>query len=137
MADGDNNTQSMEDLFGPVIYSYTRAQAIEDGVLVDLSELAPDVCRQHYKYHIACTAAVWAIIDQAVNNKRCMNDLKGVIHDMLWMSRVYKKNLSPSDILFQVKIVGAGRKSLFEFKMTCSGGDDGEPVLTILMPNED
>jgi type I site-specific restriction endonuclease len=29
-----------DNLFGDVIYSYTRAQAIEDGVLVDVSALA-------------------------------------------------------------------------------------------------
>jgi len=32
---------SMSDLFGPVIYSYTRKQAIEDGVLVDLMQDEP------------------------------------------------------------------------------------------------
>ena len=29
---------SMEELFGETIYSYSRAQAIEDGVLVDLND---------------------------------------------------------------------------------------------------
>ena len=28
----------MEELFGEVIYSYSRAQAIEDGVLVNLND---------------------------------------------------------------------------------------------------
>lgn len=44
-----------------LIYSYTRAQAIEDGVLVDLTAIALDVCREHYKYPIACTSAVWRL----------------------------------------------------------------------------
>jgi len=32
----------MEDTFGPVIFSYSRAQAIEDGVLVDVTETAKE-----------------------------------------------------------------------------------------------
>ena len=133
----ENNNQSMTEIFGEIIYSYSRAQAIADGVLVDLSAVAPEVCRQHYKYNVACTSEVWGIIDQAVKNKKHCNDYNGVIHDMLWMSRVYKRELTPSDILFQVKIKGAGRKSLFEFKMNCGPNDDASPCLTIMMPWED
>ena len=32
--------QTTDDIFGEVIYSYTRAQAIEDGVLADASKMA-------------------------------------------------------------------------------------------------
>ncbi len=36
----DNNRKGYEDdLFGPVIFSYTDKQAVEDGVLVDVSRL--------------------------------------------------------------------------------------------------
>jgi hypothetical protein len=83
-------TPTMEDLFGPVIYSYTREQAIEDGVLIDLSAIAPDVCSQHYKYPIACTETVWNIIEEAVNNPKWDCDTKGIIHDLLFMSIHYK-----------------------------------------------
>ena len=31
-----NTTDSTEDLFGPAIHTYTRAQAIADGALIDL-----------------------------------------------------------------------------------------------------
>ena len=34
------NEQTMNDVFGPVIFSYSRSQAIEDGVLVDVTETA-------------------------------------------------------------------------------------------------
>ena len=39
MKESDEQT-SLEDIFGPVIMSYTRAQALEDGVLVDAGALA-------------------------------------------------------------------------------------------------
>jgi len=56
---------------------------------------------------------------------------------MLWMSRVMKGSLNESTILFRVKIKGAGHKSLFDFKMVCGPGDTAEPVMTIMLPNED
>lgn len=129
---------TMEETFGEVIYSYSRAQAIEDGVLVDLmQDKMLDVCRQHYKYPIACTAAVWNIIERAVSNPRAHNDFAGVVHDMLWMSRMMKRRVDNSTVIFRVKIVGAGAKKLFDFKMVCGAGDDAEPVLTIMLPEED
>lgn len=128
-----NNTS---ELFGDVIYAYSRQQAIEDGVLVDLNALCPDECKL-YKFPVACTAAVWAIVDQAVKNKRQCNDLKGVVWDMIYMSTVMKRDIGPSTKLFQVIIKGAGRKSKFEFKMVCGPGDQSEPVITIMLPEED
>ena len=53
-----------ENRFGETIYSYSRAQAIEDGVLVDLSHV--DSIRQHWKHPFACTSAVWGIIEDAL-----------------------------------------------------------------------
>lgn len=120
-----------------IIYAYTRAQAIEDGVLVDLSAVAPDVCHQHFKYNVACTSAVWAIIDKAVKNKRHCNDLNGVVHDILWMSKGYARTLDERYRLFRVIIKGAGRNSTYTFKIACGPGDDAEPVLTIMLPEED
>lgn len=129
---------SITELFGEVIYSYTRAQAIEDGVLVDLmQDRMAQVCRQHYKYPVACTAAVFAIMEKAVANKKHCNDFAGVLHDMLWMSKVMKRKIDESTVIFRVKIVGAGKKSLYEFKLNCGPGDDGAPVMTLMMPDED
>ncbi len=128
-----------EAFWGEPVSVYTRAQAIEDGVLVDLGSIAPQVTRQHYKYPVACTAAVWGIIEQSVQNPRYANDYPGVIHDILWMSRMNVKQLSQdqSIALFQVIIHGAGRKRLYTFKIVAGPGDKGEPVLTVLLPDED
>ena len=42
---------------GVLIFSYTRAQAIADGVLVDVSKLAKEA---GFRFPVAVTAAVWA-----------------------------------------------------------------------------
>ena len=123
----------------PVISAYSRAQAIEDGVLVDLMhDKMAEVARQHYKHPIACTAAVFEIMRKAAENKRHGNDYAGVLHDMLWMSRVYGRGqLGQSTVLFRVKITGAGRKNLYDFKLMIGPGDDATPMITIMLPEED
>lgn len=127
----------MTKFFGPVIHSYSRAQAIEDGVLADLSRLAPVICREHFKYPVACTAAVWAIIELALRpNRAHANSLTGVLHDVFFMSKMRFRKVDEATRIFQVKIVGAGRKALFQFKVVCGPGDTAEPVLTFMLPEE-
>lgn len=121
-----------------IVSSYTRAQAIEDGVLVDLmqNELE-EVCRQHFKYPIACTIAVFEIMQKAVENPRYCNDYAGVLHDMLWMSRTMGRWVDVQSRIFRVIIQGAGRQRYYDFKIVCHPGDQCEPVLTIMLPDED
>ena len=45
-----------DDLFGKPIYVYTRAQAIEDGELIDVSKTAKQT---GFKLPVAVTRAVW------------------------------------------------------------------------------
>lgn len=139
----EDQTQAMGEVFGEVISSYSRAQAIEDGMLVDLSgaeairEDVAEVCRQHYKWPVACTAAVFDVMCAAVLNTRWCNDYPGIVHDMLWMSKANKRQLSESAVLFRMIIQGAGRQKYHTFKLVVGPGDQGEPVITIMMPGED
>lgn len=127
----------MNNLFdnAEIISAYTREQAIEDGVLVDVSDM--EIAKEHFKYPVAFTNAVWAIIEKAVNNKRWCNDLNGVLHDVFWMSKTYYRKLDSTTRIFRVIITGAGRKRNYDFKFVCSPGDTPEPVLTIMLPDED
>ena len=54
-----NDETLSREIFGELIYAYSRAQALEDGVLVNISERAR---RAGIRYPTACTAAVWALI---------------------------------------------------------------------------
>ncbi len=121
------------------IFTYTRAEAIADGVLVDgtIGDLA-DVTRTHYKYPVAMTAAVFALMEKAVNHPKWCNDYKGVWHDILWMSKMnITRRFDESSHLFKVIITGLGRKRIHELKVMCGPGDNAEPVLTIMLPEED
>jgi hypothetical protein len=124
-----------------LISIYSRAQAIDDGVLIDLmqDDMTAKLCKEHYKFPIACTAALWELIQTAISNPKHGNDLLGVLHDILWMSRRNKKAVSNDGCtwLFQVIITGTGQKRLHTLKLLLGQGDDEDPVLTLMMSGED
>lgn len=136
--DALNGVVSMRELFGDPIHTYTRADALNDGTLIDLNIAAPSVCAQHLRMHLACTAAVWNLFERAVLNERYGNDLNGILHDVLTMWRLafYRQDDSQS-ALFNVIITGAGPRQRHTLKMKVDAGDNGEPVLTLMMPDED
>ena len=119
-----------QDLFGEVVFSYSRAQAIEDGVLVDLSHV--ESIQACWKYSFACTSTVWAIIEAAL--KREGQDLNGICHDISWMAFVaIRVTNDPQQVLFKVIIAGKRHR----LKLHFGPGDTPEPVLTLMLPNED
>ncbi len=130
---------TLQDVFGEVISTYTRAQAIEDGVLVDanIGDLA-EVTRQNFKYPVAMTSAVFGLMEKAVDHPDWCNDFKGVWHDILHMSKVaIVQRIDATQHLFRVIITGTGRKRYHMLKIVCHPGDNAEPVLTVMMPDED
>ena len=109
-----------------LISSYTRKQAIEDGVLIDLSE--NDVIRQHWKDPFACTCGVWATIEKACESG--IHDLDGILHDISFMAKYGKIDGSISE--FKV-IIGRETCRLW---LHCGPGDDTGLVLTLMYPSE-
>ncbi|MFT3784179.1 MAG: hypothetical protein QM790_19395 [Nibricoccus sp.] len=119
-----------ENVFGDMLYSYSRKQAIEDGVLVDLSHV--DSIKQHYKYPFACTATVWSIIESALEQPG--QDISGICHDICTMSKLALKGSDDTEqVLFEVIIAGRTHA----LKLHCGPGDTPAPVLTLMLPNED
>ena len=127
------DTNELTNIFGDVIYSYTREDAINDGVLVDLTRLYPSDTRL-FKHPVACTPAVWERINLA-----CIEtgeDVGVYIWDMCFMAVKFPVRLiDDSTILFRLGIPIGSRE--IELKIVCHPGDDGEPVLTIMFPHED
>lgn len=129
---------SLVEIFGAPISTYSRAQAIDDGFLVDLmQDEMTSVCKQHYKFPIACTIAVFEVMQRAVENPRYCNSYAGILHDMLWMSRCMGRKVDESTVMFRVIIQGAGRSKYHDFKLAVGPNDDGSPCITIMLPNED
>jgi hypothetical protein len=117
--------------FGEVIYSYTRAQAIEDGVLVDLTQF--QTIRAHWKHNLACTDTVWCAIEYAVQQHG--KDTEGILHDISVMAKLAIRRAAPGQTTIHFPVViGHARKNL---KLHIGPGDDAEPVLTLMLEHED
>lgn len=125
-----------------VISQYTMKQGIEDGVLADLTNLVPDVCRKIYPgITVVCTSAVWSDNQKAVASVKHHNDLKGVIHDILWMSKLLLESAvkrGDTEYLFRCIVTGIARRTMHTFMCVLGVCDDGEtPAITIMWPEED
>lgn len=115
-----------------VIHTYSRAEAIRDGVLVDLTALFPDDTSR-LKYPVACTAAVWNLIERVC--ERTGEDPGGYVWNLCFMAIHAGKTVHPTTRIFKCSIPCPGRQHAF--KIVCGPGDDLEPVFTIMFPNED
>lgn len=126
-----------DSLFGDnVVFRYTRAQAIADGVLCDLTQGEfENVTRSHFKVHVACTALVFAQLEEVVESGN--GDWKGILHDIY---SVAKSSFA------QIQRVGNGEERHFTcvfggknypLKIHAGSGDDGELVLTLMASQED
>jgi hypothetical protein len=75
-----------DDFWGPVISRYTREQAIEDGVLVDVTEWASadKGFIGGFTCPVAVTSAVWGLIDR--KPMPALQDVRGRAHDVLFMA---------------------------------------------------
>ena len=138
-----SNTKMTESFFGEVISAYTRAQAIEDGVLVEAGSLIKE---NVFKWPVALTSAAWADCvawSDDDSEKQVHQDRSGRLWDVLTMAAYEIRNSSGSgeQMLFQLYRVPRDGKAteaeIATLKLIVGPGDQGEPVITILLPNED
>jgi Family of unknown function (DUF6573) len=123
-----------------VIYAYTRAQAISDGVLVELEEAA----QAGFKIPVAITQAAWqeciAWSEGDEERKPCGQSPSGRAWDVLTMLRYAARKGGP-EVRFSVLRVPRDGKSMrpqpVKLKAICGPGDSAEPVITIMLPDED
>ena len=117
-----------DEVFGPVIYAYSRQQAINDGVLVDVTDIAKE---EGFKVPVVLTQAVHSSISHISHHE----DLRGRMHDLFQMMHFASKRASaPIDtIWFKVKWGG----KVHALWAKCHGGDAGEPVITVMEQGED
>jgi hypothetical protein len=119
-----------------VIYTYTRAQAIADGVLIDVTETAREA---GVRFPAAVTAGLWHkyIVPDEASRLHCQST-EGRLWDTLWLFRWAAKNFSGDTLFFEVSYVMIGRQmTRAKLKAVCGPGDTPEPVITIMLPDED
>jgi hypothetical protein len=117
-----------------LIDSYSRAQAIADGTLVDVTQMAKQA---GIKYPVAITQAVDASINGAVAKNR--SDYQGILSDVLTCFRFSAVKNQNDTLNFNVLIWDnetQGNK-LNMFKAVVGPADTPAPVITISFPSED
>jgi hypothetical protein len=121
-----------------LIHRYSRADALRDGVLIDVSATAREAA---FKYAVALTAAAWAQCVAVPPGVLCQDEA-GRLWDVLTMLRFAIRGSSPGaqEVRFGVHVRNDNRDStppLVRLKALCGPGDDGELVITVMMPDED
>lgn len=138
MQDEKNDTSSLNDIFGEPIHTYTRAQALEDGILVDVSELAREA---GFRLPVAMTRTVWENCVAWSGNQRAQQDQTGRQYDILWMASLAARRGQGRRVTFQVyRVPNDGRSKraqLVLLDMHIGPGDTADPVITITIPGED
>ena len=122
----------MHEIFGEMICCYSRAEALADGVLVDISERAR---RAGIKYPTACTHGVWSLIDCLPANDT--DTLAGIVRDVraeevlrAMLTAIRRGGVRGTD-----RVVFAALGAALWAQ--CGPGDTAAPVITIMREGED
>ena len=126
----------MDDEF-ELISRYTRADAIADGVLVDVTTTAKAA---GIKYPTAVTQAVFERYVR-VPDGLSDQDEAGRLWDILWLLHVVIGQVTDNTDLLRFTLAVKQTESAgpvpTSLKAMCHPGDEGEPVITIMLPEED
>ncbi len=120
-----------------IIARYSRADAIQDGVLVDVTEQAKSL---RITLPVAITRVLWDGWIQPDNlaqeDGESLDDrLRETIGILAVAIRGHKGDTDT--IFFDVQFTKGGQRQVTKVKAICGPGDKAEPVITIMMPEED
>ena len=120
-----------------LIFAYTRKQAIEDGVLVDITDTAKEA---GLRFPTAITATAW-LEYVAVPDGVTGQDELGRLWDIVWMLRfaIVQQKLDGPEILFELLVRNEENRppQPVTLKAVIGPGDSPDPVVTIMLPHED
>jgi len=133
---GSEDSPSLD--FGPVIYTYTRSQAIADGFQIEVSKVAREA---GITYPVFLTRAVYdnyVTVPAGVTGQ----DEAGRLWDIVWMTQFAIRKAQPGQTRLPVALYVRNdnrRARLIKLIATCGplDIDDPQPAITIMMPDED
>jgi len=122
---------------GNLIYSYSRAQAIADGVLIDVT----DAAKAHgFKVPVAITDHLFTVyVDAPAGLEAEGQSTAGRLHDLLTLAMIAARTSKGTDrAYFKISFLMApGRTETVQVIAHIGPGDTAEPVLTIMLPEDD
>lgn len=129
--------------FGDVIFTYTRAQALADGVLIDVSALAQQA---GFVLPVAITAQAFADCvawREADNLAQVHQDETARLWDVLFTAAhaIRTEADTRAELRFGLERIPRDGHSIAAvpvcLKLIIGPGDDGAPVVTVMLPDED
>ncbi len=132
------NTQNETSPFGEIIYSYTRKQAIADGVQVDISSVANEAGIRFPVFITRTAFDAYVTVPPNVTGQ----DEAGRLWDVVWMLRfaIRKAAQGQSRLPFALYVRNDNRAArLVKLIATCGAldMDEPQPAITVMMPDED
>jgi len=133
------DTENNESPFGPVIYAYTRSQAVADGVQVEVTKTAAEA---GITYPVFITRTVfdsYVAIPPDVNGQ----DEVGRLWDIVWMLRfaIIRARSGQDRVPVALYVKNADNRPARLIKLIAQCGpldiDDPQPAITVMMPDED
>ncbi len=126
---------SLEEIFGPIIDQVTREDLLLDGILIDVSTLATEA---GFRFPVAVGRSVWDAYVE-VPPGVIGQDETGRLWDILRvLASAIRRGAAGDTIHFRVYVRNDNRRPRpVQLKAICGPGDTAEPVITILMPDED
>lgn len=125
-----------------IISIYTREQAVEDGFLVDVSELMKEA---GLPIITDLTRTVWNKIEDIPASKS-WQDVEGRCWDVVWMAQLAFRGYCRRNIdqvvelpvyIYYKLIMHVGRCTYITLKITLNKDHKGNDTLTISLPEED
>jgi hypothetical protein len=118
--------------------SYSRAQAIEDGVLIDVSDAAN---KTGFMYPVAITDTLFHQYIEAPSLLEADGQTaEGRLRDVLMMLiyAIRRSKAGSQEVHFKVSFLMKSKKTeLVDLWAVVNGGDDGKTVITIMLEGED
>ena len=130
--------------FGPVVYSYTRAQAVADGVQVEVTKTAQEAGIRFPVFLTRTVYDAYVTLLPVVSDGQCGShqDEAGRLWDIVWMTRFAILRAKPGVDRIPVALYVRNdnrRAKLVKLIATCGplDIDDPAPAITVMMPDED
>jgi hypothetical protein len=132
------NQDTNAEPFGPVIYSYTRAQAVADGVQVEVTKIAREA---GISFPVFLTRTVFEQFVAVPPGVSCQDEA-GRLWDIVWMLRfaIRKAHAGQTRLPFAFYVRNDNRRPrLVKLIATCGGLDidNPQPAITVMLPDED
>ena len=127
-----------ESIFGPVIYAYTRKQAIADGVQVDVTKTAKEAGISFPVFLTRSVFEAYVAVPAGVSGQ----DEAGRLWDVLWMLRcaIISSRGQGDRVPVTLYVRNDNRRAKLVRLIAQCGSldiDDPSPAITVMLPIED